>query len=99
MSAVVSRLDIFARCTYYDGDALSVREALALGVPVVASDTDYRPEGVIKFRIADGQELVRALKHALAHLSEGTTVGSSHAHSNGSERISRLYRELIEEKG
>jgi len=31
---------------FYDGDAISVREALALGVPVVASDTDYRPEDI-----------------------------------------------------
>src|SRR3989441_12542643 len=42
--AVMRRLSVFVRPTYFDGDASSVREALALGVPVVASDTDFRPE-------------------------------------------------------
>jgi len=48
--AVMRRLSVFVRPTYFDGDASSVREALALEVPVVASDTDFRPEGVIVFR-------------------------------------------------
>src|SRR6185503_2016808 len=41
--AVMRRMHVFVRPTYFDGDASSVREALALDVPVVASDTDFRP--------------------------------------------------------
>jgi glycosyltransferase involved in cell wall biosynthesis len=37
--------DIMLRTTWYDGDAISVREALQLGVPVIASDNGMRPEG------------------------------------------------------
>ena len=33
------------RTTRYDGDALSVREALDLGTPVIASQTAFRPAG------------------------------------------------------
>ena len=33
------------RTTHYDGDALSVREALELGTPVIATDNGMRPPG------------------------------------------------------
>ena len=34
------------RTTLYDGDAISVREALFLGTPVIATDNGMRPDGV-----------------------------------------------------
>ena len=37
---------ILLRTTLYDGDAVSVREALWIGTPVIASDNGMRPEGV-----------------------------------------------------
>ena len=39
--------DVLLRPTYYDGDAISVREALFLGTPVIATDDGMRPAGVI----------------------------------------------------
>jgi glycosyltransferase involved in cell wall biosynthesis len=63
--AVVRELDAFVRPTYFDGDASSVREALALGVRVVASDTDYRPDGVRLFPRGDTAALADALDAAL----------------------------------
>ena len=60
---VMKRLTVFVRPTYTDGDSISVREALALKIPVVASDTDYRPKGVIIFKKGDLQDfLAKALK-------------------------------------
>ena len=41
--AVVAAADLFVRPTLADGDAISVREALALGRPVVASAVGARP--------------------------------------------------------
>jgi len=41
--AVVEAADLFVRPTLADGDAISVREALALGRPVVASAVGARP--------------------------------------------------------
>lgn len=64
------RFNGFARCTYYDGDATSIREALVLGVPVVASNTDFLPESVIKFMVGDVHELVGALKYARNHSND-----------------------------
>jgi glycosyltransferase involved in cell wall biosynthesis len=62
---VVRKATVFVRPTYFDGDASSVREALALGVPVVASDTDFRPEGVTLFRRGDAADLTEKITHAL----------------------------------
>lgn len=64
--AALKQLDVFVRPTYYDGDASSVREALALGVRVVASDTDFRPEGVWRFPRGDAEALAATIETALA---------------------------------
>lgn len=64
-AAVVSRADVFVRPSYADGDAVSVREALDLGVAVVASDISFRPEGVVRFRPGDVDDLCRAVLYAL----------------------------------
>ncbi|WP_076259308.1 hypothetical protein [Intrasporangium flavum] len=47
VSAVLSRVGTFLRPTSWDGDSVIVREALAAGARVVASDTAPRPEGVV----------------------------------------------------
>jgi glycogen(starch) synthase len=73
--AVVQALDVFVRPTYFDGDASSVREALALGVRVVASDTDYRPAGVALFPRGDADALAVAIETALEAPAE--TVDST----------------------
>ena len=64
--AVMQALDVFVRPTYIDGDASSVREALALGVRVVASATDFRPDGVWRFPRGDADALASAVEAALA---------------------------------
>ena len=38
--------DVLLRTTLYDGDSVSVREALYIGTPVIATDNGMRPEGV-----------------------------------------------------
>jgi hypothetical protein len=62
---VMKRLAVFLRPTYFEGDSLSVREALALGVPVVASDTGSRPDGIGLFKVGDCADLCRHLHMAL----------------------------------
>jgi glycosyltransferase involved in cell wall biosynthesis len=47
--ALMSRSSVFVRPTFRDGDSISVREALALGIPVVASNVGARPAGTIMF--------------------------------------------------
>jgi glycosyltransferase involved in cell wall biosynthesis len=43
----MAQCSVFVRPTYFDGDAASVREALALGVPVVASDVGGTKDAVV----------------------------------------------------
>lgn len=64
--ALLGRADVVVRSTFADGDAITVREALALGVPVVASDTNFRPEGTTLFRKGDGADLLRKLIDVLS---------------------------------
>jgi glycosyltransferase involved in cell wall biosynthesis len=64
--ATLGALDVFVRPTYFDGDAMSIREAFALGVRVVASDTDFRPEGVRLFPRGDADALAAAIDGVLS---------------------------------
>lgn len=61
---VVAGVDVFVRPTRADGDAVSVREALAAGRRVVASATGNRPPGCLLFPAGDGHALARALDDA-----------------------------------
>ncbi|MGB2753026.1 MAG: glycosyltransferase family 4 protein [Pyrinomonadaceae bacterium] len=54
--------DIVLRTTLFDGDAISVREALFLGTPVIATDNGMRPEGVELIGVGDLSALVERVK-------------------------------------
>lgn len=51
--------DMVLRTTLFDGDAISVREALYLGTPVIATDTGERPDGVSLIPIGNKDDLLR----------------------------------------
>lgn len=88
--AVIEASDAFVRPTRADGDAVSVREALALGTPVVASDVVPRPDGCLTFRTGDAGELAVRLEQALA-------LPRPRADSGGAdpvERLAAIYGEL-----
>lgn len=76
--AVMARLSVFVRPTYFEGDSVSIREALALKIPVVASDTGLRPGGVRKFKIGDCSDLCRHLVEVVSidHTREGGRQGN-----------------------
>src|SRR5262245_26011912 len=63
--ALMAHSDVFVRSTLEDGDSISVREALALGVPVVASNVGTRPEEVTLFRRGDAEDLAAKLEGVL----------------------------------
>jgi len=54
---LVEITDMVLRPTCTDGDALTVREALFLGKPVIASDVVARPEGTMLFRNRDYKDM------------------------------------------
>jgi hypothetical protein len=81
--AILETSDLFLRATNTDGDATSLREALALDVPVAASDASPRPEGVVLFRKRDTRDMRRAVAECLArgshpHRLETASGGADH---------------------
>ena len=73
--------DVVLRPTLTDGDALTIREGLFLGKPVVASDTVARPKGTLCFRTGDADDFFRVACKALVGsaveaLAQDSEVGS-----------------------
>jgi glycosyltransferase involved in cell wall biosynthesis len=68
--SLMARLDLFLRATLFDGDANSIREALALNIPVVASNTDYRPEGTIRFEVGNREDMIKKIEYTLFNRKE-----------------------------
>ncbi len=85
--------DVVVRSTFADGDAITVREALALGVPVVASDTDFRPAGVTLFRKGDVSDLAAKLMQVLTTRAPGFPPPAM-PHDQPARDIWGLYSEL-----
>lgn len=63
--SIMALSDVFVRPTLFDGDAISVREALALGIPTVASDAGFRPEGTRLFKPGSVADLISQIDRAL----------------------------------
>jgi glycogen(starch) synthase len=82
--AVMSMSNVFVRPTLRDGDSVSVREALSLEVPVVASRTGTRPEGAILFSPENLTELLSGIETALA------TNTTKHDTSRATDCLGRL---------
>lgn len=61
---------VFVRPVLSDGDSNSIREALYLGIPVVASNCVERPQGVVSFSMGDPTELTETLASVLNDLEE-----------------------------
>jgi glycosyltransferase involved in cell wall biosynthesis len=91
--AFLRAADVVVRSTFADGDAITVREALAFGVPVVASDTDSRPEGVTLFRKGDVTDLVAKLREVLS-ASRAAGPAPQFSQSEPAAELWQLYSEL-----
>jgi glycosyltransferase involved in cell wall biosynthesis len=90
--------DVVVRSTFADGDAITIREALAFGVAVVASDTAFRPEGVTLFRKGDVADLVAKLEHVLAAPRPGGSALLA-THDQSARELWQLYSELASPGG
>ena len=65
MWPLIAQSDLLIRPTRSDCNAISVMEALCLGVPVVASDVCVRPSGTILFRSGDVHDLYEKMRQVL----------------------------------
>jgi len=66
----LGRSTVYLRTHISDGVCSSVMEALALGVPVVATENNNRPAGVIKYPAEDIEALARCLTDVVTRRSE-----------------------------
>jgi glycogen synthase len=68
--SIVKLSNLFVRPTLADGDSLSVREALMLGIPVVASNVGHRPASALLFKCGDAADLATNCATALENPRE-----------------------------
>jgi glycosyltransferase involved in cell wall biosynthesis len=90
--AAIANASLLWRTTLYDGDAVSVREALHFGTPVLASDNGMRPQGIRLIPVADTGALVAATRESVAapRPAPQPQQGLANLHS-----VVDLYEELI----
>jgi len=87
---------IFVRPTRAEGDAVSIREAQAAGVPVVASNVVRRPPGVVLFETEDVACLCDAVRAVLGNSAPPRKPSSDQAEAppanQFAEALIQLYR-------
>ena len=83
---LLKHVDYFVRNTSTDGDALSVKEALYLGVSTICTDVVDRPDGATLFKYCDKNSFENALK---------TSKVLSLRIESGADKIIEAYNQLI----
>jgi glycosyltransferase involved in cell wall biosynthesis len=86
--------DVFVRATNTDGDAVAVREALALRVPVVASDASARPDGVVLFETRNLEAMNNAVRQVLTHHAAHVQALQSISIDDNFPPLLKLYRAI-----
>ena len=93
----IRKSDVMIRTTLYDGDAVSVREALHLGTPVIATDNGMRPKGVRLMPPSSTEALCRALEQTLEKPRPSMEEPPEPDEQN-LEAVLSLYRELVRKR-
>jgi glycosyltransferase involved in cell wall biosynthesis len=92
---VMRRCDLLIRPTLSDGDSNSIREALHLGLPVVASNCVARPEGVVLFQSGNLASLEKTVAYVLENLPVLKEKIRSLPKANNAETTVALFQELL----
>lgn len=92
---LINDCDILLRTTKFDGDAISIREALHLETPVIATDNSMRPEGVHLIPIHDANALVKKTVE-LAEAKKSPQRLRDDDRSN-IEAVLNLYEEILKQ--
>jgi len=91
---ILKKSKLFIRPTNQDGDAISVREALYLNIPTLASDAAYRPDGFILFKKRDIDDLYKKTIYAIEnHEACKEELKNIHIEDNA-EALYKVYNEL-----
>lgn len=90
---LIEMADILLRTTRFDGDAISVREALFLDTPVIATDNGMRPKCLTLIPIGGGSELAAAIG-AIAKTRRSKRRPENNDRSN-IKAVIDIYRDLV----
>jgi glycogen(starch) synthase len=92
---LIRRASVLLRTTLYDGDAISVREALQLGTPVVATENGMRPAGVFVAPIGDAVAVANQVLNVLkTPRQDSRTQESTAPERDGIDETLELYKSL-----
>lgn len=62
---VLASSSCYVRASKYDGDCISLREAIHLGIPAIATDTGMRPPGALLFPIGSERDLISLMRETV----------------------------------
>ncbi len=89
---LIEKSDIVLRPTNTDGDALTIREALFLGKPVIASDVVNRPQGTCLFQNRNADDLAGKIANVI---NQKGNPGMTPEYENG-EGYYSFYKQLLD---
>ena len=95
---VINMCDLFIRPTNTDGDALSIREALMLKVPAIASNVCIRPEGTILFKNRDIDNLYNKTIYVIDNYKECKKQIENIKFEDYAEKILGVYKKVLNAK-
>jgi len=91
----IATAQLMLRTTLYDGDAVSVREAIHLGTPVIATDNGMRPAGLRLIEKSNLTALLQAIEAELA-TPRSTRNQSPIGDESNLQAVLDFYRELLQ---
>jgi len=93
--AVINICDFFIRPTNTDGDALSIREAISLQKPAIASDVCKRPEGTILFKNRNIDDLYIKTADVINNYKEYKKRIENIKFEDYAEKILEVYKKVL----
>lgn len=93
---LINESDVLLRTTLFDGDAISVREALHLETPVIATDNKMRPAGVRLIPTGDVDALAAAIEELAGR--EKTPKTRKEDDRTNIKAVVNLYEEILQNK-
>jgi len=95
LSGVFDHDVVLIRPSRTDGDAVSLREALEAGRPVIASDAVVRPEGTTLVPSGNADELADAMRRIASVEAETRASAAGNLSDDNAEAVLQLYARLL----
>jgi glycosyltransferase involved in cell wall biosynthesis len=93
---LINDADVLLRTTLFDGDAISVREALHLDTPVIATDNGMRPKEVHLIPTSDVEALAAAIESIVSREKMPKTRKADDR--TNIKAVVNLYEEILQDR-